>query len=555
LSSTPNTTRVEQESTIESWPFHIQCLFGIISILLIFFDKYPPISTYDIDTNTTATLRPTFQVYELLQDQIFKADLVKESIQLMECLARLPCNVHALSALSEESTTSKNHHKKIANDIAVKQRVYGYAIFLHASSINHACAPNAIVRYRIPSSLLSIASSSSSSSSSSDTSSIACQSSLKLSNIDQIQTFLQSIRIEIVTLQSIHYNQEICISYGPIAPTHHWSDRQMTLAHQYLFHGQCLTCQQDYIQYQALKHQVKEEQEESSMTIKLEELCARLIQHRHTLESLNIVITSVLTGIVPSVSAVTKIPSHLRSHPLIRQLLQQETVNNTIHIPSVSSIMEELEEVEDDLEYLGPRHFRAWYPLLISMKPSDTVTINDTSIQQARSIHTIKPPRLPSLSFPNELWKEYCGLWCLLLDMQAHLLASSPSSSTSSLITEEQRSDKSIGSQYLQAARKVQYSIHIMIATAKFVEDDICIARERVKVAELYFHAGDYLSAIEQNELAGLGLYQMVSEDDTDYLDMCRMHHFFVHRGWIPSKVGWKDKIKKTNQLKSQSTK
>ena len=174
----------------EQWSLHMVYFLGVVGFLFVLFEL-PDL------------VIPSEEFF------LHVSDFVK-------VLSRLPLNVHAVTELF----TQDQHGLLVATDHLQSRRL-GYSLYLHSSSVNHSCVPNAIVRYPKPTEKYHT----------------------QFSGIDNQDILnLLNTNIQIISLTGITKGQEICISYGPVHRKHNFFSRQKILLSQYLFACQCQGC-------------------------------------------------------------------------------------------------------------------------------------------------------------------------------------------------------------------------------------------------------------------------------------------------------------------------
>ena len=130
--------------------------------------------------------------------------LVNIASLIFDALSRLPQNSHGIVVTKSSLSASNSLTEDVSN-----QRV-GIAIFTKASSMNHSCKPNCIVRY-------------------------------KYAGYSTDETSTKYV-LEIIATESITFSDECTISYGPVWGYHRFSFRQQVLKSQYIFNCRCHQC-------------------------------------------------------------------------------------------------------------------------------------------------------------------------------------------------------------------------------------------------------------------------------------------------------------------------
>lgn len=127
-------------------------------------------------------------------------------VRVFNILRRLPHNTHAISTIQSSPVDTSSDSTPVT---VVSQRARGIGIFSIASSLNHACDANTVVKFHV------------------------CDGN---DIIDKSQCYL-----ELVASRDIQPGEELCLSYGP-TPVMAAVSRQRILWEQYTFLCQCRLC-------------------------------------------------------------------------------------------------------------------------------------------------------------------------------------------------------------------------------------------------------------------------------------------------------------------------
>lgn len=225
------------------WSFGKVCLLGMIATLYCLETSGDDISA------------------ELLRNKEWISGIHEKSFTLFSIVSRIPFNTHAITRVisSEREEITRNVSRTV-----VPVRV-GYALFLHASCINHSCEPNAIVRYQSKSELKTTGDS------------------------------LDDVVIEIITTSSVSRGDEISISYGPVAARHSLHLRRQLLREQYLFDCNCVACAREASAISRERESQRSQSRATSVVEKQKEICHGLILLQQQLVEANIVLTEIMS--------------------------------------------------------------------------------------------------------------------------------------------------------------------------------------------------------------------------------------------------------------------
>eukprot|EP01034_Spumella_vulgaris_P024494 gene24494-30845_t len=165
-----------------------------------------------------------------------KDSLCRESLELLQILARLPPNLHAVSQIVSSPSDESSKDDSTLSATTVQQVRVGYALFLGASAVNHSCRPNSAIRFQVDRRAH-------------DTEyTIGCDDGL---TSDQEQTPSAALRrlmstfVEVSTTDSLARGDEVTASYGPMQGKHDVDARRQCLRDQYLFDCYCHACSED----------------------------------------------------------------------------------------------------------------------------------------------------------------------------------------------------------------------------------------------------------------------------------------------------------------------
>jgi hypothetical protein len=143
-----------------------------------------------MDKHTKDELQAYRQHAQILKDHVDDMDM------LVKIQAQLKCNTFAIK--STKSTHMDGYDLVVSRDPVN----LGQAVYLNASAMNHACSPNAIVMFdrELPTAL------------------------------------------KVLVTENVNKDQEITISYGPIASRQKKEERMKKLLDGYYFECDCKDC-------------------------------------------------------------------------------------------------------------------------------------------------------------------------------------------------------------------------------------------------------------------------------------------------------------------------
>lgn len=378
----------------------------------------------------------------------------------------------------------------------------GYAVFLHASSINHSCAPNASIRYStLPSStthaLHSTTDAKPYASLHGASSSKPCA-----AELDPALEYLHRIQIEIVSTTSIASykhttsntsTSEVCVSYGPLQGVHNVQQRRKVLHAQYLFHCECSACQQDTIQ--------------NNKSSTIAPATYPIDPSLPVEQQLDQVLNTTLHEVAPIVQNAVNHVNHLMRaendtkhlHDTISLLKQQlEQIN-----PLFTSVLHHTKN-DQNVHLLDSFVTKKLLPL-----HERIVHLQVTYFTQAQKLNEKREFSVlceESIYKSDALYVDFCAVYCNYVDIYAHILA--------------------LQSDYKSACKHVYYAIVLMISSGMYHHNDVVIGRERVKLAGLMLSMGNKKDCVVQVKCALEILQPVVSRDDPDVLEAKNMMAF-----------------------------
>lgn len=278
--------------------------------------------------------------------------------------------------------------------------------------------------------------------------------------------WLSSFTIQVVSNAFISNSKEICISYGPMKGIHSYTKRQETLQHQYLFNCQCNICliEKDIINTSMNQSRVNPIDKNTIVLFR---------------KSLDIHYSQV---IIISEKAT---------------IILQHISNSSISTIS-TFIQDNLIPIELDLILLHDKYFHRYESInILNSSSYNSNSIKSSYYNQIRFINGTKD---------YQLFSEFVGVYTSVMDLHARCLA--------------------FCGQLNEAIQLIDVSIVLMIASGRFPPNDVAIARERVKLAQLLFSIGDFRNTKDIVIKAINDLQVHVSEDDPDLQEsMCMLQY------------------------------
>lgn len=475
-----NDTNHDNQSD-ETWSFETQCLMIVCSCLC-------SILTEESYSRHDSDLSPSNKSLK------FDAEI------MFQILSRIPTNIHAVfSIISSDITTEKLKSMNEDNNLnngklkTIQQKRIGFALFMSASSVNHSCLPNASVRYNF-SVIPKIFSKCDNSASDditrlyelSNQSNVIVHSDINL--IQSLMSMLSTVVIEVVPTRSIMTNEEICISYGPMQGIHSYNSRQECLYTQFRFNCRCDACCQDLTDMskqllQSDVHVMKniDTINKSSIFGEVSTLCVELQEFHEIIELIQF----------NSQELLMRYDGHKQGNNI------HATVNDEI----MSYCKDHLKKMNDKFLTFQARYFIE--SLDLEENISSTPNTNKCNTSTVDKIY-------PKFTPEYRLFLEYLELYIILLDIQAQL--------------------HSVIGKYLDASSFVKQVIKCMLFSGRYDRFDVIIGREKVKLAQLYFSAGEQSEAYRTINSAIKIIEPFVSVEDPDLIDAKCMLNFLKRK-------------------------
>lgn len=434
------------ENARTCWSFETQVTMAVVSVLCCMFTK---------------SILPSGSQLQMSPNLIF------------QLLSRLPQNIHAVYSVVATSTGQDD-----PSPIIEQQRI-GFALYEIASSINHSCSPNCTLRYHFT------IDDSTNDSSNTNIATILKQQPLKV---------LNNAQIEIIPITSIAANEEMTISYGPTSGKHPYIARKECLESQYLFTCRCAACQLDMTTYsenlKALKldsnSNTTAELDTQSASLHVSEtihLCKELERLRDLVERLNTDVSHCLNTVAMSRFENQKNATIQEPRRESNEFLILQGFENKYILP-----------VKEDFMKLRARHFVGIDKTFANAYASIGIEKVDTKYKFMRGTPD------------HQLYVEFCGMFAMVLDIHARLLAKRE--------------------QFAEAAQCVEEAVRLMIDSNMYDEGDVVIGREKVKWAQLLFSQGDFLACRRVLNEAIISLRPFVNSSDPDWMDATSMLQF-----------------------------
>jgi hypothetical protein len=468
----------------------------------------------DVDATAWAQAEAAVEAQRLqwrLTDAAAKATLTRRALRLFRLLVRLPTNTHAVSSLAEDAATH-----------TLQASVVGYAVFLQASAVNHSCAANATIRYH-------------------------CDATAAAAAGGDARSLLDALRVDVVTTAAVARDAEVSVCYGPLYPRHSYAQRQRALRQQYLFVCRCAACRDECVALCRARRAAatvppSDSDRAYARQLRLRALTQRLQEAEDDARQLNVALTTLLalhqrhdaarrpaateTGVQTALQTLTSRLQRWRlspestasvsasgdsvaydAPPTPQSSLSPSSCGCDTLLRQLLALATSLERDAVCAQLLAPTFGRRTLAQLLVLRCD--ADDRDAAQRFARldfrrfvfpprytttfaTYPTPPPPPPPPLTDDadaegdgdgdsdawltpqSDRWKPTLALWCVVLDLQAQCLASLAAP------------------QSLAAAQRVNFAVNLMIAGGLYSRDDICVARERVKMASLYLAGGDW---------------------------------------------------------------
>jgi hypothetical protein len=497
------------------WSFSKICLFGVISCVTVMFQT-------ELEGNDDNPIMMDTREKEET------ASLCEEGpFQFFQILTRIPLNTHGITRLEEDPVSHSIESVRI-----------GYSLFLLASSINHSCSPNAIIRYNHleggPGAMelkaritvkegrkdANRAARAGNHEKLQGGSSFEVERNngngsfwSRVSDQEQLE-YLSKTQIEVLSTSSIPRNEEITVSYGPLIKRHSLSFRQKILEMQYLFICHCPGCEKEKLKQQqpllsvdealvygagyensvgkekeSQKQQQQYKLQPQKISIeKVKDLCYELNDIKQQLLQANIALTELITS-------------------------SKEKENYYLSLEQFEKAA--LTDVGKKLLFLLSSHYsnecKTFSQEIFPYQMINVLTKLNKSYKKKKtmelmtlfSFHDCKTtsdnPSLLILS-ENPLFVELIGNYCFFLDISSHLKAEMNQLAVSLQILWEM--------------------ISWMIFVNIYSENSIEISREFSKLASLYFNIGQFVIAYNLALKAYSLLEKYCSSSDHDKEEM-----------------------------------
>jgi hypothetical protein len=508
-----------------TWSFHTQCMMSCISVICVLYqqesleiDKSADVTENNhknnnvnknqynngtdqknndniesttilnndkANTNTNTRSKETFSSSSIASNN-FKAH------QMFEIIARLPANTHAITKVN--SSLSKQ------NQTEITQKRIGFGLFLSASAANHSCRPNCTVRYnfsncnnncnnrdkqndiqcsnndiegrksdvsnRFSSNKGEIGSNNNDKTNINGKNDISSE----IKKLDIILNTLNNIQIEVVTTVKIVNNSECFISYGPLEGNMNICKRKEILKNQYLFSCLCDACDMDlkngnenndHKNGSNNKHNDSNKSNKTSEEPSSSPECSSELNSKISLEDHSIYL------FIEYKSNLNKLNQEFN---LLMNNNDENTLMKKLRIFSNSK----MEPFRKKLYIISRTYFNDM--------DTDICDNISTSIHDNRNVHNdnnaaktnIKVMKYQMNEKLQKLYNEYCNLYSQVHDLSAHI--------------------SSIYGDYKNASEYLIKAINMMInpnSEDSYPSDDVVVARERVKLAQIYVSLGD----------------------------------------------------------------
>jgi len=604
-----STATIITRSHSVTWSLRQQCLFSVIASIYCIYRNYrfkasnykdalkshhqhhENNSQYHYTSKRPANLEGNIDFHSE------KKQFLHDSWLVTQILSRLPHNVHAITKVMESCKDNKQdhndnscsgssfYHRKdhhhittsdntITNNCILESTRVGLALFLHASSINHSCDPNAIVRFNRNNNKNDNNDNNNSSSSGSrrrksSNSNNDDYNSGNSSNhnnyqdrnqkYDIVMEYLRNVYIEIVSTMPINRNTEITISYGPMKGRFEVNLRKQILFCQYLFSCHCVACttidndNNNNNNNQNIKNQY---QNSSATSISSKTSTSTISSTQTSINVENVIyLCNRLQQLTEEMYHINANYSEFTQNNIIISYQQSNNNDSDLMKKLIASFHERyLYKMYDKFQELQKIYFPAvsnmkMFSINTNKNNATTNIINDdggTNIYENRmsqdddcwnSSSSSRSSFSSNSNYDNnnylriykkfpyyqqQLFIEFCTLLCNYNDIYSHLL--------------------SLSYQYHHAIDLIKYNVYLMIISGMYKIDDIVIGRERSKLAGLLFKTSttntttttttttkshnqrnNYHECLYQAYESMKILQPIVSNDDPDLIEMQQM--------------------------------
>ena len=456
------------------WPFSTQCFMACVSVICCMYSESESESVRSTSRNSKCGCR------ERDMGNYFSKDsrMYERSFELFQICARLPQNTHAISRVRMVE------HEGGASEI-IQERA-GFGLFLTGSAVNHSCDPNCSVRFHFN----EITRRENHGFNGRDD---GYKNNEKISN-QNILEILANVRLEVVSTRNILGGTECCISYGPLKGKHNKETRRKILEKQYLFSCNCPACSDSIcddeenkekgnniklIPSQENKSKLNELGKDSGPRIPSEEN-KFLQQNKRNIDDFTAQKqqNDIMSDLIELNSSLPKLRNKLTE---IKSKMLEFTVNLSSDTEKNKTLLHNFDDenilfLRKSLKEINDKHFtvKKWNNIRKIGECYNSREDRGSAITgHGKSDTDIKVCR-KQLKIFEGMFAEYCSVFCETYDISAHIA--------------------SLSGKYRDACSFVQDSISGMTdsrSLASYADDDVAVARERVKLAQCMLRAGD----------------------------------------------------------------
>jgi SET domain len=464
--------RCEQDCAVSSeWPFSNQCFMACVSVICCMYSESESVKNSSRNVKCGRRERNT--------ENFFSKDsrMYERSFELFQICARLPQNTHAISRVKMVEHTGD------AREI-IQERA-GFGLFLAGSAVNHSCVPNCSVRFHfnevIKEEIYEF-----------NDRDETNKNNNKIKN-KNIMKILENVRLEIVSTRIIPEKTECCISYGPLKGKHNTQTRKNLLEKQYLFSCNCPACSDSIceeenkvqeksckiIASQGSKDKLNRLGNGSGPRISSEE-SKFLQQNKRDIDDFSAQKqqNDVMSDLIQLNSCLPKFRNTLNE---IKSKMREFSVNLSSDSEKNRNILKNFDHenilpLRNSLRELNDKCFteRKWSDIRKAGKCGTMIDNRVSSTNEHRKSEMDGNASRKQLKIFEGMYAEYCSVFCETYDISAHIA--------------------SLSGKYRDACLFVQDSISGMTdsrSLASYAEDDVAVARERVKLAQCMLRAGD----------------------------------------------------------------
>jgi hypothetical protein len=467
----------ERDYVVSSeWPFSDQCFLACISVICCMYSESEYVKNSSREVKCGCRERNTENLFSK------ESRMYHRSFELFQICARLPQNTHAISRV--KMVEHVGHASEIIQERA------GFGLFLTGSAVNHSCVPNCSVRFHFSKAIKKDIYDFN------NRDEINKNKNKNKNNIEiknkNMMKILENVRLEVVSTRIIPGETECCISYGPLKGKHNTQTRRKLLEKQYLFTCNCPACSDGICEGNNLQEKnckIIASQGNKDNLNRLgngpgprstSEENKFLQQNERDIDDFSAQKQQddVMSDLIQLNSSLPKFRNKLNE---IKSKMCEFSVNLSSDSEKNKNILNNFDAenillLRNSLKELNDNFFteRKWNNMRTAGKCGTSIDNRVFSNNENRKSEMDGSASRKRLKIFEGMYAEYCSVFCETYDISAHIA--------------------SLRGQYREACLFVQDSISGMTdsrSLASYAEDDVAVARERVKLAQCMLRAGD----------------------------------------------------------------